>query len=82
MWAVLTVVSTVVSLYAIVKIFEINKVLSLQPNFTINNRSMVIHALLLVIQSCTAVFGNIPYTWAPNYYKKIWIVISIVDMIV
>ena len=82
-WSTLTIASTITSIYAICKILAINKELSLtNPNVKINKKTMVLHSTLLIVQSCTAILANIPWSWAPRYNIIIWAVIPVIDMIV
>jgi hypothetical protein len=55
-----TIASTTISIFAICKIFAINKHLSLtNPNVEINNKTMVLHSTLLVIEYCATLLSNI-----------------------
>ena len=54
-WSIMLFVSCLVAIYAICKIFATNKLLSHQnPNVKINKTSLVLHSLLLVIQTSLA----------------------------
>ena len=61
-WSILTIISTVTSIYAICKIFAINRELSLtNPNVKMSKKTMVFHSSLLTIQCCATLLVNIPY---------------------
>ena len=84
-WLVITFTSTTITIFAICKILRTSKELTKHnTNITINKRSMILHGLLLTLQSLVSVF----YTLAPyipalyNRWQLINIVLIAVDVIV
>ncbi len=61
-FCVLTIVSTVITIYSICKIFETSKQLSAtNQNVHINLRTMICHSSLLIVSSLIAIGYNTPY---------------------
>jgi uncharacterized membrane protein len=82
-WTSLTIMSTITTIYAICKIFAINRELSLtNPNVKINKKSMVLHSTLLIIQCFVVFLANVSYFWAPRFYNQLLTVLPMIDMIV
>ncbi len=85
MWLVITFVSTGVTMFGICKIFRTSSELQkYNSNVAINKRNMILHFVLLTLQSLANVFYAtaiyIPFFF--NYAILISIVVSAVDLIV
>jgi hypothetical protein len=81
-WSIMLFVSCLTAIYAICKIFATNKVLSHQkPNVKINKTSMVLHSLLLVIQTSLAILFQVSNK-NPKLQTFVLFGVPIIDMTV
>ena len=83
LWTFLFITSTIISVCAIRKIFSITRSLSkTNSNVKVDQKSMLIHASLLVVQIFVCLAELIPYNWAPRFASKTYIIFPLFNMIV
>jgi hypothetical protein len=82
-FCVLTIMSTVITIYSICKIFETSKQLSAtNQNVHINLRTMICHSSLLIVSSLIAIGYNTPYDKMPRIASVIYVSLPVIDIIV
>ena len=80
----ITFVSTGVTIFGIIKIFRTSSELQkYNSNVTVNTRNMILHSILLTLQSFVNVFAALSYIpFLQSHAVQISIVVSVVDLIV